>query len=85
MPHTAPAWFVRAVAAEPERSDFDVAGCRVHDRAWGERDRPGLVLVHGGAAHSGPVGPRRGRLDLAARRGAAAARPERAPARGLAS
>jgi pimeloyl-ACP methyl ester carboxylesterase len=25
----------------------------VHYRAWGERDRPGLVLVHGGAAHSG--------------------------------
>lgn len=28
-------------------------GCRIHLRAWGERGQPPLVLVHGGAAHSG--------------------------------
>jgi pimeloyl-ACP methyl ester carboxylesterase len=50
---TAPAWFTRAVAAAPEHRDVDVDGVRVHYRAWGSPGRPGLVLVHGGAAHSG--------------------------------
>ncbi|MGY1824502.1 alpha/beta fold hydrolase [Geodermatophilus sp. SYSU D00079] len=50
---TAPAWFTRAVAAVPEHRDVDVDGVRVHYRAWGTPGRPGLVLVHGGAAHSG--------------------------------
>jgi pimeloyl-ACP methyl ester carboxylesterase len=57
---TAPAWFARALAAAPEHRDVDVDGTRVHYRAWGEPGLPGLVLVHGGAAHSGwwdHVGP----------------------------
>ena len=29
-----------------------VDGCPVHYLRWGERDRPGIVLVHGGAAHA---------------------------------
>jgi pimeloyl-ACP methyl ester carboxylesterase len=49
----APAWFRRALAAAPEHRDVDVEGARIHYRVWGERGRPGLVLVHGGAAHSG--------------------------------
>jgi pimeloyl-ACP methyl ester carboxylesterase len=49
----APAWFRRALAAAPERRDVEVAGTRVHYRAWGDPGHPGLVLVHGGAAHSG--------------------------------
>jgi pimeloyl-ACP methyl ester carboxylesterase len=49
----APAWFTRALAAAPEHRDVDVDGARVHYRAWGRRGLPGLVLVHGGAAHSG--------------------------------
>src|SRR3954462_13601988 len=48
----APAWFTRALAAAPEHRDVDVDGARVHYRAWGRRGLPGLVLVHGGAAHS---------------------------------
>ena len=48
-----PAWFTRALASAPERRDVGVDGGRVHYRAWGEPGRPGLVLVHGGAAHSG--------------------------------
>jgi pimeloyl-ACP methyl ester carboxylesterase len=50
---TAPGWFLRALAATPEHRELDVEGARIHYRAWGDRDRPGLVLIHGGAAHSG--------------------------------
>jgi pimeloyl-ACP methyl ester carboxylesterase len=49
----APDWFTRALATGPEHRDVDVDGARIHYRAWGEPGRPGLVLVHGGAAHSG--------------------------------
>ena len=50
---TPPAWFGRAVAQRPEHHDVTVAGARIHYRAWGDPALPGLVLVHGGAAHSG--------------------------------
>lgn len=50
---TAPGWFLRALAATPEHHDLDVEGARIHYRAWGDPRRPGLVLIHGGAAHSG--------------------------------
>ncbi|MGY1710552.1 alpha/beta fold hydrolase [Geodermatophilus sp. SYSU D00758] len=49
----APPWFDRALARAPEHREVEVAGARVHYRAWGDGDAPGLVLVHGGAAHSG--------------------------------
>jgi pimeloyl-ACP methyl ester carboxylesterase len=48
-----PDWFARAIAQAPERRDVDVAGARVAYRAWGPAGAPGVVLVHGGAAHSG--------------------------------
>ena len=43
---------MEALASRPEHSDIDVAGARVHFRAWGELGSPGLVLVHGGGANS---------------------------------
>ncbi|HVT22092.1 MAG TPA: alpha/beta hydrolase [Mycobacteriales bacterium] len=50
----APAWFDDAIASTPTHHDIDVAGARIHYRAWGQAsDLPGLVLLHGGAAHSG--------------------------------
>ncbi|TFV88800.1 alpha/beta hydrolase [Blastococcus sp. CT_GayMR16] len=49
----APDWFVQALAAAPAHEDVEVEGVPVHYRAWGDRSLPGLVLVHGGAAHSG--------------------------------
>jgi pimeloyl-ACP methyl ester carboxylesterase len=49
----APAWFTRAVACRPERDSVDVDSTRIRYRAWGDRGAPGLVLVHGGGAHSG--------------------------------
>jgi pimeloyl-ACP methyl ester carboxylesterase len=48
----APAWFERAVAIEPERSFVEVEGARVETLAWGERGNPGLIFLHGGAAHA---------------------------------
>ena len=47
----APAWFERVVAIEPERTFFAVDGAQVETLAWGERGKPGLVFLHGGAAH----------------------------------
>jgi pimeloyl-ACP methyl ester carboxylesterase len=52
-PAGAPAWFARVMAAAPERRTVQVAGARISYRAWGEPGLPGVVLVHGGAAHSG--------------------------------
>lgn len=49
----APRWFTAALAQEPEHVDLEVLGSGVHARVWGDRSHPGLVLVHGGLAHSG--------------------------------
>lgn len=49
----APAWFEDALGRAPGHRDVDVAGTRIHYREWGDPQLPGLVLVHGGAAHSG--------------------------------
>lgn len=49
----APGWFVQAVTSAPEHRDVEVDGVPVHYRAWGDPALPGLVLIHGGAAHSG--------------------------------
>lgn len=46
-----PAWFRRAIAARAEVGNVEVAGCTIAYRAWGEPGS-GVVLVHGGAAHS---------------------------------
>jgi pimeloyl-ACP methyl ester carboxylesterase len=48
----APKWFIDAISAAGTSSVTEVNGCKVAYRTWGERDNPGLVLVHGGAAHS---------------------------------
>src|SRR5882724_9514141 len=47
-----PRWFVNALAFAPEHRTIDVAGTAVHYLSWGEKTKPGLVLVHGGAAHA---------------------------------
>lgn len=49
----APPWFTQALAQEPEHRDVVVAGARVAHRVWGPVGAPGVVLVHGGAAHAG--------------------------------
>ena len=50
--HAAPGWFDAALAQRPEDRDVRVKGCDVHYLRWGDVERPGLVLVHGGAAHA---------------------------------
>lgn len=48
----APAWFHAALADRPERTAVRVAGADVELLTWGERGRPGLLLIHGGMAHA---------------------------------
>jgi pimeloyl-ACP methyl ester carboxylesterase len=48
----APDWFQRAIACAPERTFIEVEGARAEYLAWGERGKPGLIFLHGGAAHA---------------------------------
>ncbi|HEY3889345.1 MAG TPA: alpha/beta hydrolase [Caulobacteraceae bacterium] len=48
----APKWFDWAIAQQPERSFVEVLGARIELLAWGERGKPGLILVHGNSAHA---------------------------------
>jgi pimeloyl-ACP methyl ester carboxylesterase len=48
----APAWFDQAIAHQPERAFIEVEGAKVEVLAWGKRGKPGLMLLHGGAAHA---------------------------------
>lgn len=49
---SAPEWFVRALADEPERATISVAGATIETLAWGERGAPGLLFLHGNGAHA---------------------------------
>jgi pimeloyl-ACP methyl ester carboxylesterase len=48
----APDWIGEAFAHRPEIGAVEVEGARIETRAWGERGRPGLLLVHGAGAHA---------------------------------
>lgn len=48
----APGWFLDAVAHRPRAATTTVDGCAIHHLAWGDPAAPGLILVHGGAAHA---------------------------------
>jgi pimeloyl-ACP methyl ester carboxylesterase len=48
----APAWFARAVSVRHGDTEVEVDGCPVHYMTWGERERRGLVFVHGGGANA---------------------------------
>ena len=49
---TAPDWFHKAIAAPREDRFVEVASARIHYLRWGSPGRPGLLFVHGGAAHA---------------------------------
>ena len=48
----APSWFTSAVATRSRQTTVDAGGCPINTLSWGDTDRPGLLLVHGGAAHA---------------------------------
>jgi len=48
----APAWFLDAIAQEPERSFVTSKGTQLELLTWGEVGKPGLLLVHGNSAHA---------------------------------
>jgi len=48
----APEWFGKALAEAPERTFVEVEGAKLETLAWGRRGLPGLMLLHGGAAHA---------------------------------
>lgn len=48
-----PAWHAAALAERPRRHEVRVGDVMIRVRAWGESDRPPVVLIHGGAAHAG--------------------------------
>jgi pimeloyl-ACP methyl ester carboxylesterase len=47
-----PRWFTAALAAPSVHREVEVSGTPIHYVAWGDSAKPGLVLVHGGAAHA---------------------------------
>ncbi len=69
MDPEAPAWFRRAIETRPERRTVVVEGCDINYLLWGPPDRPGVVLVHGGAAHAhwwSHIAPMLGEYSVAA-------------------
>ncbi|MEM7410195.1 MAG: alpha/beta hydrolase [Myxococcota bacterium] len=51
-PQARPEWFDRALAETPTDGHITVEGAKIHTLTWGEAGRPGIVFVHGGAAHA---------------------------------
>jgi pimeloyl-ACP methyl ester carboxylesterase len=51
-PPAAPKWFDETVAIKPESRFVQVSGANIHYLRWGDRGQPGLLLVHGNAAHA---------------------------------
>ena len=51
-PPPAPRWFSEAIARTPESRFVTVAGARIHYLRWGDPSKPGVLLVHGNAAHA---------------------------------
>jgi pimeloyl-ACP methyl ester carboxylesterase len=48
----APAWFQEALTVAPARSLHRVEGAQIEALTWGERGRPGILFLHGNAAHA---------------------------------
>tara|TARA_R110000787_G_scaffold43073_3_gene105631 strand:- start:1034 stop:2014 length:981 start_codon:yes stop_codon:yes gene_type:complete len=48
----APEWFQAAVSTPYETHSVEVKGAKVRYQRWGQRGRPGLLLVHGNGAHA---------------------------------
>jgi pimeloyl-ACP methyl ester carboxylesterase len=47
-----PDWFKRAISSPHAVHTIEVTGCPVRYLRWGDGGNPGLIFVHGGAAHA---------------------------------
>lgn len=47
-----PAWFEAALSAKFDQREVTVEGASIRYLSWGDNAKPGLVFVHGGAAHA---------------------------------
>ena len=47
-----PRWFTQALSAPRESRWAEIEGCSIHYLRWGDPAKPGLMFVHGGAAHA---------------------------------
>jgi pimeloyl-ACP methyl ester carboxylesterase len=47
-----PSWFSRAIAAPCDSRFVEVDGCPIHYLRWGDRRRPGLLMVPAGGGHA---------------------------------
>ena len=52
LPKIEPRWFLDAVASLPDSARAPTDHGFVHYLAWGRRELPGLILIHGGGAHA---------------------------------
>lgn len=51
-PSEVPRWFTDAIENKPKVRNVEVNDCAINYLQWGDPAHPGLVLVHGGAAHA---------------------------------
>ncbi|HXP53600.1 MAG TPA: alpha/beta hydrolase [Streptosporangiaceae bacterium] len=49
---SAPEWFTKALASQPDARSVSVDGTSISYLAWGDPGPRGIVLVHGGGAHA---------------------------------
>ena len=47
-----PKWFLDALAQKPEIRTVKIKGSKISYNCWGEKNKPGLIFVHGGMAHA---------------------------------
>jgi pimeloyl-ACP methyl ester carboxylesterase len=55
-----PEWLRHSLGIEPGQRTIQVEGCDINLLVWGEPGQPGIVLIHGGAAHArwwAPIAP----------------------------
>jgi pimeloyl-ACP methyl ester carboxylesterase len=52
MAADAPAWYLQALRDSPSEHEVAVDGCPIRYLSWGRAGTPGVVVVHGGAAHA---------------------------------
>ncbi|GJL97837.1 MAG: alpha/beta hydrolase [Hyphobacterium sp.] len=46
-----PVWFETTLGTQTESGFVSVEGAKISWKAWGERGKPGVLLIHGGVAH----------------------------------